>query len=529
MINVRVIPRNTRVSEQHRNVAYLEVDDWDDFSFKTSFFLHYVDSFGIKHEIGLIKIGVRGQKEHERTSSLIPQYFEKLEERFFSLGQGVDFYEKVYTLKDEGKAILNALNDLVLNQARIVEIQDEEVFNTSLLREMSLGVVEQQFGRAVVGKIPLSNFHFKFSRTQSDYYGAIDLDFKVIRDSNPPSNIHAIIGTNGSGKTTILNGMVSAIIDDRAELGEFYDVELFESKISRNYFGRIVSVAFSAFDPFSPPQDRNDPAKGPCYTYIGLKNRDHNGRNYHVEELHRDCVSSLLDCFFDFETNDTGKTDRWHKAIEKLSSDDIFADMNLHSMFDIFQSLKFELGKLSSHTEKQEYFYQSLKHFFDSMSTGHAIVFITITRLVATVELKTLVLLDEPESHLHPPLLSSFIRALSDLMVSQNAVAILATHSPVVLQEIPRSCVSIIDRSGMQTAVNEPRFETFAENIGLLTYDVFSLQLRNSGFYAIFNELIRQGMDYEQIIEAFGDNIGMEGRSILLSMISGKMEGQEND
>jgi len=37
------------------------------------------------------------------------------------------------------------------------------------------------------------------------------------------------------------------------------------------------------------------------------------------------------------------------------------------------------------------------------MSSGHAVVLLTITRLVATVEEKTLVLLDEPESHLHPP------------------------------------------------------------------------------------------------------------------------------
>jgi len=65
------------------------------------------------------------------------------------------------------------------------------------------------------------------------------------------------------------------------------------------------------------------------------------------------------------------------------------------------------------------------------MSSGHAIVLLTITRLVATVEEKTLVLIDEPESHLHPPLLSAFIRALSELLYDRNGVSIIATHSPV--------------------------------------------------------------------------------------------------
>lgn len=47
-------------------------------------------------------------------------------------------------------------------------------------------------------------------------------------------------------------------------------------------------------------------------------------------------------------------------------------------------------------------------------------------------------LIDEPEGHLHPPLLSAFVRALSELLVNRNGVAIIATHSPVVLQEVPR-------------------------------------------------------------------------------------------
>jgi predicted ATP-dependent endonuclease of OLD family len=73
---------------------------------------------------------------------------------------------------------------------------------------------------------------------------------------------------------------------------------------------------------------------------------------------------------------------------------------------------------------------------FNKLSSGHKIVLLTITRLVETVEEKTLVMLDEPESHLHPPLLSAFIRALSELLILRNGVAIIATHSPVILQEL---------------------------------------------------------------------------------------------
>ena len=54
---------------------------------------------------------------------------------------------------------------------------------------------------------------------------------------------------------------------------------------------------------------------------------------------------------------------------------------------------------------------------FNGLSSGHKIVLLTITKLVEMVSEKTLVILDEPELHLHPPLLSSFIRSLSHLLI----------------------------------------------------------------------------------------------------------------
>lgn len=113
---------------------------------------------------------------------------------------------------------------------------------------------------------------------------------------------------------------------------------------------------------------------------------------------------------------------------------------------------------------------------FGRLSSGHKIVLLTITRLVETVEERSLVLIDEPETHLHPPLLSAFVRSLSGLLINRNGVAIIATHSPVVLQEVPRSCVWKVRRSGRVTEVERPEIETFGENVGILTREVFGLR-----------------------------------------------------
>lgn len=154
------------------------------------------------------------------------------------------------------------------------------------------------------------------------------------------------------------------------------------------------------------------------------------------------------------------------------------------------------------------------------MSSGHAVILLVMTKLVATVEEKTLILLDEPESHLHPPLLSAFIRALSNLLYDRNGVAIVATHSPVVLQEIPKSCVSKIQRVGLVTNIKRPDIETFGENVGVLTREVFGLEVIKSGFHKLLTQSVLEGKTYEKILEEYNNQLGMEAKVLLKLMIN---------
>lgn len=134
---------------------------------------------------------------------------------------------------------------------------------------------------------------------------------------------------------------------------------------------------------------------------------------------------------------------------------------------------------------------------------------------------KSLVLLDEPEAHLHPPLLSAFVRALSDLLINRNGLAVIATHSPVVLQEVPRECVWKFNRVGDVTTVERPFIETFGENVGTLTNEVFGLEVTSTGYHQMLFELATQYADdgYDAAIDVLGGQLGTEGRSILRAMI----------
>ena len=135
------------------------------------------------------------------------------------------------------------------------------------------------------------------------------------------------------------------------------------------------------------------------------------------------------------------------------------------------------------------------------------------------MEEKTLVILDEPEEHLHPPLVSAFIRALSQLLVYRNGVGVIATHSPVIVQEIPRKCVWMLRRAESELITERPRIQTFGENLGELTEEIFGYEVLNSGFHKMLKDESYKSDDYEDAVESFGGELGKEAKSLLKAYV----------
>lgn len=506
----KVIDRNSFFPDVALDSVYLKFDNWNDFSFVTSFEVVLYDERGLKIDLGSVKIGFKGQSESDRTYSKIPKSFDELPDEFFSLGQDVTYYQKLSDSLSQGylDEFTVALRDVVAHDAILAMAESEGVFHTSLLRYVSRTAIEGQFRRVLRGEAPLSDFDFYFTTVPSEKIAGVDLRFSVDAGSVPSTNIHAIIGRNGTGKTTLLNKMVLSLIGSEKSGSYFSTESIFEREaISDNYFSSLISVAFSAFDPFLPPAENADPEKGIRYTYIGLKDpADKTGaRLKSMDVLREEALESLGECFADKR-----RKERWLKAIRTLETDQNFAWMELPNLSGLD-------GWKSEAAVK-----------INNMSSGHAIVLLTLSRLVARVEEKTLVLLDEPESHLHPQLLSAFTRALSELLHDRNGVAIVATHSPVVLQEIPRSCVYVIERSRLSMTASRPRSETFGENVGTLTREVFGLEVVRSGFHSVLAKSVASGAGYEEIMEIYRGQLGQEARGILMAIIAERRSREDH-
>lgn len=519
--------RNSILPNYAKNLVCLIEDNWDDFGFKTVFNVVVYDENGSCYDLGSVKIGYQDQSEGW-TSHNVKESFSALDDGFFSLGQEPEYYKIIYDelSADYTRSLLSGLKDVVYyeinldraqSNAQYLESQGRRsVFNYSLLRSVSPSVISTQYHRIISGGSLLTEYDFTYEKKEDDDCSGIKIDFKVDPMSKPSSNIHVLIGRNGVGKTTLLNNMVNALIPDRAiflNTGGFFESGFVPplASLCSDYFRGVVSVSFSAFDSFEPPSPQSNDKHGICYHYVGLKtinqptyNRE--DRLKTASDLCLELVESLKICF-----SIKGKQKRWMSAVKKLESDANFADMNLCKLVEIHNYDKREdLKKLT----------EEALSLFSRLSSGHAIVLLTLTKLIETVEEKTLVLIDEPESHLHPPLLSAFIRALSDLLISRNGVAIIATHSPVVLQEVPKSCVSILRRSRSVGCVEKPSLETFGENVGILTREVFGLEVSKSGFYDLLVKSVKQGKKYEEILKEYQYQLGFEGQAILRALIA---------
>lgn len=487
-------------------------DNWNDwFKWYTLYAVRAIQSDGSVVELGHTKIARQGMTE-DNGSTELPAMFEALDTTYFSVGQDENYYETLISLGDDVRSgFLIAMRDCAFTIAIFDENAAEPVMYNSLLRYVEESRVRERFHRLAHNEIALSPYSF-------EYHFPLDpqaltpppiLSFAVTPNSLPATNIHVLIGRNGVGKTRCFDFLARAFLkmpaeDPQQEVGRLRNLAADPFGLDDGNedpgFAGLVTVSFSAFDAMGPLAGATSGLKR--YAYIGLvtheASQDGGGgtasagpRVKDVHELAHEFGKSVL------AAREGVRRRRWEDALTTLEADPLFAEANVSALAD-YIGLDLE---------------QRARALFRKLSSGHAAVLLSITRLIELVEEKSLVLIDEPESHLHPPLLSAFVRALSDLLINRNGVAIIATHSPVVLQEVPRSCAWKLSRAGRDARVDRLEQETFAENVGTLTREVFGLEVTQTGFHRMIAELA-QGRTYEQILALFDGQLGAEGRAL---------------
>lgn len=505
----KVLPSIAQLPSHAKDKVYLIKDKWDDwFRFETAFYVYYYNSEGERISCGNVKIGeygLIGQEQKYRDNNPIapesgyrtptlPVEFQCLSEKYFSLGQEDNYYE-ILGATPETQDILRCLRDCAFDLEIFNDYKSEAVMSYSLLRDISQSQLKNRFNRLAHGNAKLTEFKFSYNYPSQYCNSPVKLEFTVTPGSLPPTNVQVIIGRNGVGKTFLMKNIAETILHNNN------DEKRGHICFEKNTFSGLIFVSFSIFDNIDIDEKSKSPLK---FHRIGFRSQSeidfskfdsNNIRNDFTNEF----IKSIKKC------NSGLRKQRWENAISTLSSDPMFRESN------IIELVQEKVSNFSNYAEKK----------FKKLSSGHAILLLIITKLVELLEERTIVIIDEPEGHLHPPLLSAFVRCLSELLNSRNAVALMATHSPIVLQEVPRKAAWILRRSGKEISVSHPMRETFGENVGQLTNDVFGLEVTYSGCNKILSEKVNScNSTYDEILKCFNGELGLEARAILRSLIA---------
>ena len=257
----KVLSARSRIPDKASDKAFLLEDNWDDWGkYRTVFTLVVFDHSGQRHDPGYVKIGQRGllpggKVEPGTRAPTLETEFESLGNEHFSLGQDDTYYETLGRLSDDlRRGIFIGLRDCAFDLSIFESALDETVMGESLLRYIQATNVRNRFHRLAHKDPVLTDFHFSYKFPRDGAHGELPtISFDVMPSSEPPTNVHVLIGRNGVGKTRCMRRLAQAI--SSAKQDPENDGVISAAGLNKDgwSFAGLVVVSFSAFDSFDFP------------------------------------------------------------------------------------------------------------------------------------------------------------------------------------------------------------------------------------------------------------------------------------
>lgn len=439
----------------------LVADNWDDYGHQTIFGLVYFAN-GEKTFIDYVKIG---SNKNVVTIKDLDNEFYYLDSKFVSLGQSETYYNRLKRLF--GKMITSVLYSLK-DAAFFSEISDEfenlDVFKHSLIRDDEAERVHR-IAKPMVRGVDLENLYsFKYQFLPKYADSVVSVPFNFSSDKYLPQRIIALIGKNGAGKTQLLTSLPIEIAKANSEALTPH----------KPIYSKIIAVSYSTFDNFELPKKTSDFN----YVYCGLRDDQGNVRTAkgQLQKFHNTWK----------KIDKLKRLDKWKKVISN------FLEIELIDLF------------IKNSPEDPEKLYFDKVGFSkarNSLSSGQSIVLFVVSEIVANIRLDSLLLFDEPETHLHPNAISQLMNGIAELVVEFESYCIIATHSPIIIQDMFSRDVLVISREENVPSVKNIGVESFGENLSIITEEVFGNRTIPKFYETTIENLVKRFKTYDRVIE----------------------------
>ena len=501
-------------------------DQWNDYGYQQIMVIYIwgkTISFRINpltNEIKEYLLGSRAKPKNEICSIGNITYY-----KFLKKYLTYDVRKEWFAMTNDLAFDLNELNDfaqyyadyedLEAKSKRIRPVQGKahNFFNSSFLRSTSIKEIKDVFHPLTLSGTDLNETDTEYSkfiikRSIDDKIDKIEYEFnedivskgKLIfhkrKKSYLPMNVYGIVGGNGSGKSYKLEEIIKRHVNND------------------NNFSQIIHFSLSPFDNEIEVNNIKltdkylDEEGNILYEKVGFVSVKNPLIETVIDKLASLELEEIKNSFVEKYRNNDGrqllddKNQLLKNKIHEINIGDSFRWYIQSLILDLIASEeKLELWEKALYYFSFEPWAQDIRAAFcdrtielsdfekiSKLSSGQATILLYLTKLVFCVNQGSLVIFDEPETFMHPPMIKSFIRAVSEIVNRVGAFCLVATHSPVVIQEIPHCNVYKLDSNHNISSII---YKTYGQNLDALYKNIYGVELQNTGYNSLLIERVK--------------------------------------
>ncbi|WP_285022454.1 AAA family ATPase [Novosphingobium sp. fls2-241-R2A-195] len=459
-----------------------------------------------------------------------------VETPFASLLVDVEHYQQVIGALgfEVGVSALRKLHDATVARTEgvdqaLLDLIDGEEFHFGALRNGgaydSLRRGSRFFRPDIPAPVEDAAINFVFSAHVRSADNLYTLPFRFNRDGIFRDRASVLIGRNGVGKTQLLKAIVDGLHSNHAAgflrphfLPAFRPSRVIVfSSVPTDPFPRWIGpwhgIDYEYFAVNASGEEGADPLLVALVACKKSEDRNGFGENRDMSRL--DVVEAALDAI--------GLWDRLHLPLRPRRPGD-----ELPHVIEPGNQSYFPIGRRLSEQNTirliQQIDWNRPAIVLDEqmeprrLSSGEYAMLRFAAQSAAAIEQGSLLLLDEPETHLHPNFVSDLMEILDNLLQSTKSIALIATHSAYVVRETPRVRVNILTLEGREIRIDTPRMQTFGATIDSISQFVFgdtSISHRYQKTLSDWADGTGRHLGLDGVIEEYGAELNSESLSFI--------------
>jgi predicted ATPase len=442
-----------------------------------------------------VKIMKRGTVD---TSDELPSQFVALGEDFCSLGCSIMYYRTMKSLfGNEAYVVLSQLRDVAFYESIYKSFEDDGIFRTSLLRDNISERARREGRYYVYGRNMEEAYSFSY-KYELPYHGEdVEIEFKYKYDGQDFERIIGLIGENGVGKTSLIKKILESLIynDNRNFTG------------LRPLFSSVLMISYSPFDHYPLATDDNKFFIN--YEYSGLmKDKEEMFTTKEQVEILSKNIERIYSRKYNFYK-------RWEHLVNKVIPIDKF-----DSIIEIGDPDEISIDK------------DKLFDLCDKASSGETMFLYSISAIMAKIRNDSLIIMDEPEQHLHPRAVTALMHSVYKILKMYDSYALISTHSPYVIRELVSPNVLIFKRFDDELAVKRIGIESFGEDVSVLSDVVFGNMSEEKRYERFIEDVVeRNKYDYDASIaelQTGPNSLGLNAKLLIRSVINRRNETSQS-